>query len=75
MKKQNWRQECQLKKLSQSNKNMKTKRISQLEQIELGKTFEICLESRAWRLLGCFWTKEIKTYFDKTNGDFVLEYI
>ena len=53
---------------------MKTKRLTTLTQVEMGKTLDIILEARAWRLLGVNWKKWIEVSKDITNGDLVFKY-
>jgi hypothetical protein len=51
-----------------------SRKIKQLEQIKMGSFFELALETNSLRMLGCFWKKYCRAYFDKSNGDFIIEY-
>lgn len=53
---------------------MKEKRITLLEQLEMGRALDIIIKTKSWRLLGCFWNTYWEFYIDNSNGDIVIKY-
>jgi len=53
---------------------MKEKRITPLEQLKMGRVFDIALEAEAWRLLGVNWKEYCEVSIDPCKRDLVFRY-